>query len=135
LIKPQARQVAGYELLLEMKRSGKDMSNVERDSFTCMCGDEPIFCAGFIEMDKDNAVVWAVFDKRVKPNIFLSIHRQVCAAIKAYQPSVFSRLEMTVLDGFEEAHRWAKMLGFVHEAYLEKHGPLSQNHTQYKRIR
>jgi len=111
------------------------MSALVRDSFTGMCDDQPVVCAGFIEFWPKRAAVWAVIDESVEANIFMAIHRQVSHAIAAYQPNVFRRLEMTVLSSFKKGHTWAKLLGFVRKCELERYDHLGRDYTFYDRVR
>lgn len=135
MIEPQGQQLTGHQELLAQYRKGADMSDLIKDGFTGMCDGHPVVCAGFVEFWKGRATVWAVFDHRVTPNIFLSIHRQVAKVIDDYQPIVFHRLEMTVVSGFKAGHRWAKKLGFVREGLLHKYDQWGRNYTLYARIR
>ena len=135
MIRPQSLQIDGHKILLDMKRSDQDMAVLAQDSFTAMCDDQPVCCAGFVEIWSGRGSVWSVFDRDVTHNIFLSIHRQVCQAIDAYQPKIFRRLELTVKDGFRQAHRWARSLGFEREGHMRKYDHYGNNYTLYSRIR
>lgn len=111
------------------------MSALVLDGFTGFCDDQPVVCAGFVEFWSKRAAVWAVIDESVQANIFMAIHQHVAHVISKYQPTVFNRIEMTVLHSFKAGHRWAKALGFVNKCELEKYDQLGRDYTFYDRVR
>lgn len=67
--------------------------------------------AGVMPLYEHIGLAWALIDKRAGPYM-LPITRAVRADL---EERFYPRIEIHVLRGFEQAHRWAKMLGFVNE--------------------
>jgi hypothetical protein len=81
------------------------------DAYTIFDGDEVLCCAGVVKLNVGRGVAWAYLAADLK-------HRMVSVTriVKRYLAIAnCHRIEMHVDCDFEEAHRWAKMLGFVME--------------------
>jgi hypothetical protein len=77
-------------------------SLIDEEKLTCVCA------AGIIDMGWGRGFSWSLMGEESPKNMVL-ITKLVSRKI---EESNFRRVEMTVEDGFEEAHRWAKILGF-----------------------
>lgn len=77
-------------------------------AFTAKDGDNVIACAGVAEVWTGRAMAWALISEQAGRH-FLGIHRAVDGFLKQAQ---YRRIEATVDDGFDQAHRWMRMLGF-----------------------
>lgn len=82
------------------------------NSFTCVVGDKPIACFGWVPIYVTRASVWAFISATSGPH-FVGMTR---IAKRLIDGLAFKRLEMEVDCEFEQGHRWAKMLGFTLEA-------------------
>lgn len=81
------------------------------DSYSIFDGEEVLCCAGVVKMNVGRGVAWAYLANELN-------HRMVTVTriVKRYlNDAPFHRIEMHVDCDFEEAHRWAKMLGFEKE--------------------
>jgi hypothetical protein len=99
--------------------------------YTAMVDEEPIGSAGILNMWHGRAMAWA-FISQTGPSNFLKGHR----VVKRFLDGCFiQRIEMTVDCDHEEAHRWAKMLGFHMECERMKHySPDGRDCALYARI-
>ncbi len=118
-----------------MRDSGDDLSHLTNSSFSGVFGDKVVVSAGFIEIWPWRAVAWSVIDKDVTGQKLIPVHRAVMNAINCYQPSLFKRLEMAVLQEFKQAHRWARMLGFSPEGVMSMYDEWGRDYTLYSRVR
>lgn len=81
------------------------------DAYTALDGDEVLACAGIIELAPGRAGAWAYLSQNIGNRM-----RGVTKAAQAFLDMAdFRRIEMDVDCNFEQAHRWAKMLGFTME--------------------
>lgn len=135
MVTPQPGNEGVKHGLLDMIKSGQDMSSICRYGFTGFFGDQIAVCSGFIEQWKGRAISWALMDLSVVGWKMFPIHRHVSRIINMYQPSVFKRLEMTVDVDFGPGHRWARLLGFKKDCVLDHYCPDGSDHTLYSRVR
>ena len=100
-------------------------------SYTALHENKPIAAAGVIPIWQGRGLAWA-FVSDAGPNLFLPVHR----AVKRFLDGCYvKRIEMTVDCDFEQAHRWAKMLGFEMEAERMKHyAPDGHDCALYARV-
>lgn len=78
------------------------------DSYSVMEEDEVLCCAGVVKLNEGRGVAWAYLADELNAKMV-----GVTRAVKRYlRLAPFHRIEMHVDCNFEEAHRWAKMLGF-----------------------
>jgi hypothetical protein len=80
-------------------------------AWTGIVDGKPIGCAGVLEVWPGRGYAWALLDQECGPHL-LAITRAVRAKLMAVP---FKRIEMAVDADFENARRWARMLGFVQE--------------------
>ena len=92
----------------------------------------PIGCAGIVHMWQGRGLVWAYIASRATGSKFLGVHK----AVQRFLDGCYiKRLEMTVDTGFEQGHRWAKMLGFEMEApHMEAYRPDGGSVSLYSRV-
>ena len=84
------------------------LSNVYNGYTVLDESDKPIACIGLREMDSDNAFSWALMSSDIGVRFF-DIHKKV----KEFLDSCCYRyIWCDVREGFEEGHRWVKLLGF-----------------------
>lgn len=84
---------------------------------TLMEDGMPALCAGALVYWANRALVWSVISDRVNKDNMLSVHMLAAQFIEGLP---FRRLEASVDVGFEQGHRWMKMLGFEVEAPLQR---------------
>ena len=103
-------------LILQEKQKGLEhlqtddlfLSLEGTDSYSMMDGEEVLCCAGVVAMTEGRAIAWAYLAEGLN-------HRMVFVTrvVKRFlNLSKFFRIEIHVDCDFDEAHRWAKMLGF-----------------------
>ena|SRR3990167_4151730 len=85
----------------------------QRWSNTIFKDGRPVLCGGVIEQWPGNAILWSFVGSGLTPGEFIAVHRLVAGFVKDLP---FRRVEMHVDADFPQAHRWARMLGFICEA-------------------
>lgn len=100
-------------------------------AFTGLVGDEVIACAGVHELWENRGVAWALLSENAGPH-FRSIHRAVSGFLTQ---APWRRVEMMVEAGFEQAHRWAQMLGMQQEGLMRAYSPTGTDYFIYARIK
>lgn len=106
-------------LILQEKQKGLEhlqtddlfLSLEGTDSYSMMDGEEVLCCAGVVAMTEGRAIAWAYLAEGLNHRMVF-VTRVVKRFLKL---STFFRIEMHVDCDFDEAHRWAKMLGFEME--------------------
>lgn len=97
---------------LEHLQTGEMFRSLENEaSYTVTDDEEVLCCAGVVAMTEGRCIAWAYLAEGLN-------HRMVYVtrAVKRYlKLAPFFRIEMHVDCDFDEAHRWAKMLGFEME--------------------
>ena len=86
------------------------------ESFSALDGDEVLACSGVIEVAPGRAQAWAYISDDVG-NRMLAVTKAVKRFLSLRK---YRRVEMDVDCEFEQAHRWAKMLGFTMECERRK---------------
>lgn len=104
------------EYVMDYVAPGEIAGLEKQASFSCVDGGDVFMCYGWVPVYATRAMLWAYISKDAGPK-FASLHRIALDLINRLQ---FRRLEMEVDHGFEQGHRWAKMLGFTCEAPLLK---------------
>lgn len=105
----------------------------ECDSYTFIDGDEVIACAGTIEITPGRAIAWAHISGNIGPKRMVGLTWRVRRFLdmKSYR-----RVEMDVDCDFEQAHKWARMLGFEMECERRrKYSPDGRDCALYARVR
>lgn len=81
-------------------------------AFTAMVDNEPVAVAGVTEIWENRGLVWSFMGRNAGPH-FVAIHK---AALRLLSLVPYRRLEADTPCGFEQGHRWLRMLGFTMEA-------------------
>lgn len=101
-------------------------------AYTALEGDEVLACAGLLPAGTHRAVVWALLGD-IGPARFHRVHREVQRFLNR-QP--YRRVEALVDCGFDEAHRWVRLLGFDCEAErMKAYAPDGRDVALYARVR
>jgi len=102
-------------------------------AYTVRYEEEAIMCAGIMMTGKDRAEAWALVSLHSGPAM-LGITRKVKEHLDGLN---IKRIEAVVKDGFEEGHRWMKMLGFKCETPdgMEAHHEDGGKNFLYARIK
>lgn len=98
-------------------------------SWTGVVNGVPIVCAGVIQHWRGRSEAWAFMSHRTGPHM-LWITREV----KKKLDEVQGRIEITVRHDFVAGQRWAALLGFKIEGWLERYGPEGESHISYVRF-
>lgn len=77
-------------------------------AYTALVDGRVVGCLGVAELWEGRGAAWALL-ARDRPAHFLAVHRAVKAFLDGYQ---LRRVEAYVDVGFEEAHRWMRLLNF-----------------------
>jgi RimJ/RimL family protein N-acetyltransferase len=93
--------------------------------------DKVIGVAGLHPIWDNRALAWAIISRDAGAH-FVQIHKQTLSFLNN---SPFRRIEATVDVGFDQGHRWIKMLGFELEGYLRAYRPDGEDQILYSRIR
>jgi hypothetical protein len=90
-------------------------------------------CAGIVKMWDNRCLMWSYLGKDVGKH-FYKVHKY---AMRTLSIIPYDRVEATVDDGFEEGHRWIKMLGFKLETPnpMQKYNPNGSAAFLYSRVR
>lgn len=92
---------------------GPGMATLEQPhAYTLLDGDNPLICAGVVELWEERAYVWSFLSADFTPAKFRRMHTFAREWIE-WLP--FDRLEAAVEDSFEAGHRWVETLGFERE--------------------
>lgn len=77
-------------------------------AWTALDGEEPIACAGVVEVWQGRAYAWALLSEHAGRHM-LALTREIRSRLSRLP---FRRVEMAVDAGFDAGARWALMLGF-----------------------
>lgn len=101
-------------------------------AYTAIEGEDVLACAGVLPAGSHRAVAWALLGE-IGPALFLRVHREV-ERFLARQP--YRRIEALVDCGFDEAHRWVRLLGFEREAErMKAYTPDGRDVALYARVK
>lgn len=102
----------------------------KQNSWTLVVDMRPVACGGTLQHWPGRHTAWTYLNK--------DTGRHMVAITKAVQSKlvpVKGRIELTVLHGFEQGHRWARILGFeVETPEMLGFGPNGETHTGYVRF-
>lgn len=105
-------------------------------SFTMLKDGSPIACAGLIPLWHGRASAWALIGNRVDRYDMIWIHRRVRFFLDMIQrDQLYRRIEATVLNSFDEGHRWVRLLGFEPEGLMRCYDAWAQDNMLYARVR
>lgn len=101
-------------------------------SWTGMIDGEVIGCSGVMPIWQGRGMAWAYLSDNAGQH-FIKVHKAVG---KFLDNCYLKRIEMTVDCRFDQAHRWARMLGFKMEAgRMEAYTPSGMDCSLYSRVR
>ena len=105
----------------------------ENFSISAWVGNQCIGAAGLIQVHPHRAIAWAMLSADAGPYM-LSVTRKIKNFFKS-QPT--KRIEITVLEGFKEGHKWAKLLNFTLETPegMRGHGVGGETEYLYSRVK
>ena len=92
---------------------------------------EILIIAGLAPQWQGRAIAWVMLSRNARRQ-FVTIHRAVRDFLIN---SGVRRIEATVDIGFEQGHRWMKMLGFEPEGYMKGFRPDGGDQILYARVR
>lgn len=96
-------------------------------SWTALDGEEPIACAGLVEVWEGRAYAWALLSEYAGPHLF-TLTRVIRSRLASLR---YRRVEMAVDAGFAAGCRWAQMLGFRRETPEPMRGYLPNGHAAW----
>ena len=80
----------------------------DEKSYSVTSNGKAIACGGMVKLDDFKWVIWALMGKETASHM-----TGITRAVKTFlEQNKKPRIEMHVRDGFDEAHKWAKILGF-----------------------
>lgn len=82
---------------------------------------EIVALGGFYVFWENRSVAWALLSSKAGP-VFNHLHKHISRSINKFGETC-RRIEITVDVGFDQGHRWAKMLGFTVEGYMRAFRP------------
>lgn len=117
-----------------------EWDEVERSSeeaYTVMKDDVPLACVGIVQRHYGCWLAWMIRNKSLRGVDMLPVHRCAIRSLNNLQMRNHDgrRIEMTVLQDFPEAVRWAEMLGFEREGLLRCYDHVGRSYYMYARIR
>ncbi len=100
-------------------------------SFAMVCDRDVWGCAGVWELEPHRATAWALVHEEIGTRFF-QFHKAVLSFLDGCK---YQRVEMATDDGFGQAERWAKMLGFKWEGCMQKYFPDGSLGNLYARVK
>jgi hypothetical protein len=100
-------------------------------AYTGLVDGRPIICAGLVEQWEGRALAWALLSNDAGPWM-LDITR---ACKRMFQLSGYRRIEAHVDAEFQQAVRWALMLGFEVESKMQAFTPEGRDAFMFTRLR
>jgi len=79
------------------------------NSYSLMKDGECLACGGIIEQFDGRALAWALISNKLNGTDLILVTKLVKRELAKYN---YKRIEAIVRDGFEQGHRWARLLGF-----------------------
>ena len=108
------------------------MAMEKDDSWTLVVNGDPVACGGTMQQWPGRYIAWMYLNSKTGPHM-----RFITRAVRKHLDGVKGRVEFTVVRGFEQGYKWAKMLGFEVEnppGILKAYGPLGEDHVAYVRF-
>lgn len=98
-------------------------------------GDEPVAVGAMVE-GRPNVATLMFFATDAFPQIALPLTRFITKNLfEKYRAEGVHRIECVSIDGYEQAHRWIKLLGLHHEAVFPGFGKSGEAFHQYSWVR
>ena len=93
-----------------------------RSGICAYAGDEPVAIGAMVQ-GRPNVITLMFFATDGFPKIALPLTRFITKNLfEKYRAEGVHRIECVSIDGYEQAHRWIKLLGLRHEAVLPGFG-------------
>jgi RimJ/RimL family protein N-acetyltransferase len=100
-------------------------------SFTGLVEGVPLICAGVIGIWPGRAMAWAYLSRDAGRNM-----RSITTAVRKFLDETdHRRVEMTTIQGFQAAARWAEMLGFRLEGLMTQYTPDGEDAYLWARVK
>lgn len=123
-------QKAQSVISIDFRKHGDELE--KHFSYSALCGDVVLACAGILPLWPGRAQVWAWLSGDILPSQMSAIHKAAARGIKSYP---VKRLEATCAVEFKAAHRWLQMLGFQCETpVMRGYHPDGSDEAMYVRI-
>lgn len=105
----------------------------EHFSLSAWVNSKCIGAAGVITLYGHRAIAWALVSKDAGPHM-LQLTRKVRGALDLHPAK---RIEMTVIHGYSQGHRWARLLGFgePEAPLMKKSGFFGDDEALYARVK
>lgn len=100
---PQPRQIGDYMQALE-KMPVQQFSS----AFTALAGGRPVVVAGMAQIWSGRAIAWALVSRHAGSHM----RALTRAAVDVFEACEYQRVELYVDAEWQEAQRWARLLGF-----------------------
>ena len=65
----------------------------------------------------------------------ISLHKNILRMLEYVEKMGYHRIQLTVVDGFEKAEKWAKSLGFEKEGLMRGYDLNKKSHYLYARVK
>lgn len=101
-------------------------------AYTLIDDGKILACGGISLIWEGRGLMWSLISDSLRGPQFIRMHRIVLRFLEMHE---LRRIEITVDHHWPRAHRWAKLLGFKHEAYLPKYAPNGLDADQYVRLK
>jgi len=99
--------------------------------FTGEIDGKVVGIAGLSPQWENRAIIWSLLSEESGAH-FVHITK---VALRLLEDCPFRRVEATVDVGFEQGHRWIKMLGFELEGYMKAYRPDGADMILYARVK
>lgn len=104
----------------------------EHPSGICAYDGEKPVAVGAMVQGRPNVVTLMFFATEAFPKIALPLTRFITKNLfEKYRTEGVHRIECVSIDGYEEAHRWIKLLGLHHEAVMSGFGKNGETFHSY----
>ena len=121
------------EYLADMIDVDADLTELSEQGLVVTAEDDGkiLAIAGLSPQWENRAIIWSLISSDSGDH-FVAITR---AAFNLLENCSFRRVEATVDVGFEQGHRWVKMLGFSVEGYMRAYRPDGADMILYARVK
>ena len=124
---------SAQKYMLGLPEMSADLSRLAQKglAFTAEQHGDVLAIAGVTPQWENRALAWALIGDCAGQH-FPSIHK---AVRRFLERAPYRRIEASVDVGFEQGHRWIKMLGFEIEGYMRAYRPDGADMLLYARIK
>ena len=99
------------------------------NAYTFLIADRPVACCGLVQEWEGRAFAWALLSPAVRP----VMGRLTRLVDRYFTMSPVRRIEAQVPEGFEQGHRWARLLRFENEGPMKHYLPDGGTAYRYAR--